>query len=167
MTFVHLFETCNQDSSAVLALPNNVSRRLKDVMPHLQSIYLRQDNAGYYHYALTLVTANNDQIPYGHPFEFRPRYRVGISNAGGNRIIWRCPWSKSSVVQTSFVFHQKSQWNGMLWALSTTFRMARKVWEYGDPATNLEEANSFLGARSMFLTRTKFQHLNAVQQAKT
>ena len=99
MTFVHLFETCNQDSSAVLAILNDVFRRLKDVMPHLQSIYLRQDNAGYYHCALTLVN---------HPFEFRLRYRVGISNAEGNRIIWRCPWSKSSVVQTSFVFHQKA-----------------------------------------------------------
>ena len=58
MTFVHLFETCNQDSSAVLAILNDVFRRLKDVMPHLQSIYLRQDNAGYYHCALTLVTAS-------------------------------------------------------------------------------------------------------------
>ena len=27
-------------------------------MPHLQSIYLGQDNAGCYHYALTLVTAS-------------------------------------------------------------------------------------------------------------
>ena len=58
MTFVHLFDTCNQDSSAVLAILNDVFRRLKDVMPHLQSIYLRQDNAGYYHCALTLVTAS-------------------------------------------------------------------------------------------------------------
>ena len=58
MIFVHLFETCNQDSSAVLAILNDVFRRLKDVMPHLQSIYLRQDNAGYYHCALTLVTAS-------------------------------------------------------------------------------------------------------------
>ena len=33
----------------------------------------------------------NDQIPHGHPFEFRPRYRVVISNAGGNRIIWGVP----------------------------------------------------------------------------
>ena len=31
MTFVHLFETCNQDSSAVLAILNDVFRRLKDV----------------------------------------------------------------------------------------------------------------------------------------
>ena len=58
MTFVHLFETCNQDSSAVLAILNDVFRRLTDVMPHLQSIYLRQDNAGCYHCALTLVTAS-------------------------------------------------------------------------------------------------------------
>ena len=58
MTFVHLFETCNQDSSAVLAILNDVFRRLKDAMPHLQSIYLRQDNAGCYHCALTLVTAS-------------------------------------------------------------------------------------------------------------
>ena len=91
MTIVHLFETCNQDSSAVLALLNDVFRRLKDIMPHLQSIYLRQDNAGYYHYALTLVTASNDQISYGRLFEFRPRYRVVISNAGGKRIIWGVP----------------------------------------------------------------------------
>ena len=27
---------------------------------------------------------------------------------------------------------------------------------YGDPATKLEEANSFLGASFMFLTKTKF-----------
>ena len=58
MTFVQLFETCNQDSFAVLAILNNVFRRLKDVMPHLQSIHVRQDNAGYYHCALTPVTAS-------------------------------------------------------------------------------------------------------------
>ena len=139
MTFIHLFETCNQDSSAVLAILDDVFRRLKDVMPHLQSIYLRQDNAGYYHCALTLMPASkvaelnnlfptqngffrsprregilrsescNDQIPHGHPFEFRPRYRVVISNAGGNTISWRCPLSKGSVVQASFVFHQKAR----------------------------------------------------------
>ena len=58
MTFVHLFETCNQDSSAVLVILNDVFRRLEDVMPHLKFIYLRQDNAGRYHCALTLVTAS-------------------------------------------------------------------------------------------------------------
>ena len=51
----------------------------------------------------------NDQIPHGHPFEFRPRYRVGISNTGGNRINWRYPLNKGSVVHASFVFHQKAR----------------------------------------------------------
>ena len=62
----------------------------------------------------------------------------GISNAGGNRIIWRCPWSKSSVLQASFVFHQKA--SGMGWC---GLCQQRSVWrgrcEYGDP-TKLEEA---------------------------
>ena len=51
----------------------------------------------------------NDQISHGHPFEFRPRYRVGISNTGGNRINWRYPLNKGSVVRASFVFHQKAR----------------------------------------------------------
>ena len=120
MTFVHLFETCNQDSSAVLAILNDVFRRLKDVMPHLQSIYLRQDNAVYYHCALTLDTASK-VAEQNNLFQCRmdfsdPQGEKGscdrkaatikshmaihlnsghdISNAGGNRIIWRCPWSK-------------------------------------------------------------------------
>ena len=53
MTFVQLFEACNQDSSAVLVILNDVLRRRKDVMPHLQSIYPRQYKAGCYHCALT------------------------------------------------------------------------------------------------------------------
>lgn len=57
MTFVHVFESCNQDSCAVLAILNDVFGQLKSVMPELQSVYLRQDNAGCYHCALTLVAA--------------------------------------------------------------------------------------------------------------
>ena len=53
MTFVQLFEACNQDSSAVLVILNDVLRRRKDVMPHFQSIYPRQYKAGCYHCALT------------------------------------------------------------------------------------------------------------------
>ncbi|CAH3139401.1 unnamed protein product [Pocillopora meandrina] len=41
MTFVHIFD--------VLAILNDVFHRLKGVMPQLQSVYLRQDNAGCYH----------------------------------------------------------------------------------------------------------------------
>ena len=57
MTFVHIFDSCNQDSRTVLAILNDVFRRLKGVMPQLQSVYLRQDNAGCYHCSLSIVTA--------------------------------------------------------------------------------------------------------------
>ena len=57
MTFVHLFESCNQDSSAVLGILNDVFRELKGVMPELQSVNLRQDNAGCYHCTSTIVVA--------------------------------------------------------------------------------------------------------------
>ena len=57
MTFVHIFDSCNQDSRTVLAILNDVFRRLKGVMPQLQSVYLRQDNAGCYHCSLSFVTA--------------------------------------------------------------------------------------------------------------
>ncbi|CAH3162323.1 unnamed protein product [Pocillopora meandrina] len=57
MTFVHIFDSCNQDSRTVLAILNDVFHRLKGVMPQLQSVYLRQDNAGCYHCSLSIVTA--------------------------------------------------------------------------------------------------------------
>lgn len=57
MTFVHIFDSCNQDSRTVLAILNDVFYRLKGVMPQLQSVYLRQDNAGCYHCSLSIVTA--------------------------------------------------------------------------------------------------------------
>ena len=56
MSFVHLFESCNQDSCAVLAILNDVFGQLKGIMPQLKSVYLRQDNAGCYHCASTPVT---------------------------------------------------------------------------------------------------------------
>ena len=46
MTFVHLFETCNQDSSAVLAILNDVFRRLKDVMPIYNPFILDKTTPG-------------------------------------------------------------------------------------------------------------------------
>ena len=57
MTFVHVFESCNRDSCAVLAMLNDVFGQLKSVVPELQSVYLRQDNASCYHCALTLAAA--------------------------------------------------------------------------------------------------------------
>lgn len=57
MTFVHIFDSCNKASRTVLAILNDVFHRLKGVMPQLQSVYLRQDNAGCYHCSLSIVTA--------------------------------------------------------------------------------------------------------------
>jgi len=56
MSFFHLFESCNQDSCAVVAILNDIFGQLKGIMSQLKSVYLRQDNAGCYHCALTLVT---------------------------------------------------------------------------------------------------------------
>ena len=43
MSFVHLFESCNQDSCAVLAILNDIFGQLKFIMPQLKSVYLRQE----------------------------------------------------------------------------------------------------------------------------
>ena len=52
MSFVHQFESYNQDSCAVL-----VFGQRKGVMPQLELVYWRRDKASCYHCALTLVTA--------------------------------------------------------------------------------------------------------------
>ena len=54
LTFVHAFESCNQDSSTVLAIVDDVFQ-LKEIMPEVNSVYLRSDNAGCYHCAFTLL----------------------------------------------------------------------------------------------------------------
>ena len=55
-TFVHAFESCNQDSSTVLAIIDDVFRQLKEIMPEVNSVYMRSDNAGCYHCAFTLLS---------------------------------------------------------------------------------------------------------------
>ena len=58
LTFVHSFESCTQDSSAVLAIIDDVFTQLKEIMPEMNSVYLRQDNAGCYHCASTLLSVH-------------------------------------------------------------------------------------------------------------
>ena len=58
LTFVHSFESCTQNSSAVLAIIDDVFTQLKEIMPEINSVYLRQDNAGCYHCASTLVSVH-------------------------------------------------------------------------------------------------------------
>lgn len=58
MTFVHVFPTCNQDSTVVLAIMDNVIKQLKQAIPGLQSVYYRQDNGGCYHSGPTIIGAS-------------------------------------------------------------------------------------------------------------
>ena len=55
LTFVHVFEKCNQDSGTVVAILDDVFKRLTSIAPEISTIYLRQDNAGCYHSASTLL----------------------------------------------------------------------------------------------------------------
>ena len=58
LTFAHIFQTCSQDSCAVLAVMANVLKQLKTTMPGLNSVSYRQDNAGCYHCGATIVCAS-------------------------------------------------------------------------------------------------------------
>ena len=55
LSFVHVFQSCNQDSVTVLAIVDDVLKQLKSTMPNVYSVHFRQDNAGCYHSASTLV----------------------------------------------------------------------------------------------------------------
>ena len=65
LTFVHSFESCTQDSSAVLAIIDDVFTQLKEIMPEINSVYLRQDNAECYHCASTLLSVHRVATKHG------------------------------------------------------------------------------------------------------
>ena len=58
MTFVHVYQTCNQDSCVVLSIMKDVIGKLKSQLPHLKTVFYRQDNAGCYHCGATIVGAS-------------------------------------------------------------------------------------------------------------
>ena len=55
---MHIFQACSQDSGAVLAIMDDVIGKLKNVMPGLQTVFYRQDNAGCYRCGSTIVGAS-------------------------------------------------------------------------------------------------------------
>ena len=55
LTFAHMFKSATQESSAVLAVVDDVLKQLKTLAPQITKIYLRADNAGCYHAATTLL----------------------------------------------------------------------------------------------------------------
>ncbi|CAB4004224.1 Hypothetical predicted protein [Paramuricea clavata] len=56
LTYLHLFKSCSQDSGAVVAIIRDVLSQLSTIAPEVHTVYLRQDNAGCYHSALTLLS---------------------------------------------------------------------------------------------------------------
>ena len=55
LTLIHMFQSCSQDSIAVLAVIEDVVKQLKEEMPDINSMIFRQDNAGCYHSAATML----------------------------------------------------------------------------------------------------------------
>eukprot|EP00058_Branchiostoma_floridae_P015299 XP_002600787.1 hypothetical protein BRAFLDRAFT_95073 [Branchiostoma floridae] len=58
-TFVHLFQTCTQDSNTVVSVMKHTVEELKKDYPSLTSLYVRSDNAGCYHNVLTLQASKS------------------------------------------------------------------------------------------------------------
>ena len=58
MTFVHVYQTCNQDSCAVLSIMKDVIEKRKSQLPQLKTVFYRQDNAGCYHCGATIMGAS-------------------------------------------------------------------------------------------------------------
>ena len=54
----HVFQSCSQDSNAVLAIMEDVIGKLKAVMPVLRTVIYRQDNAGCYRSGATIIGAS-------------------------------------------------------------------------------------------------------------
>ena len=54
LAFAHAFESCNQESSTLLTIIDDVFHQLKEIMPEEWSE--RSDNAGCYHCASTLLS---------------------------------------------------------------------------------------------------------------
>ena len=55
LTFVHIFQSSNQDSVTVLGIIDDVLKQLKTTMPDANRVHFRQDNAGCYHSTSTLL----------------------------------------------------------------------------------------------------------------
>ena len=62
-TFVHIFQGSNQDSDTVLAIIDNILKQLKTI-PDSNRVHLRQDNAGCYHSASTLLAIQQEVNKY-------------------------------------------------------------------------------------------------------
>ena len=54
--FIHIIQSCSQDSYVVVAIMQDVLATLKSECPQINNVYYRQDNAGCYHSAHTILS---------------------------------------------------------------------------------------------------------------
>ena len=59
--FVHIIQNCTQRSSAVVAIMAHVRNALKTEHPEIQKAFFRQDNAGCYHSAVTVIVSTSNR----------------------------------------------------------------------------------------------------------
>lgn len=57
--FVHIIQSCSQDSNAVILIVQHVLKTLKIEHPEITTAHLRQDNAGCYHNANTVLACTS------------------------------------------------------------------------------------------------------------
>ena len=79
LTFVHVFESCTQDSPAVLAIIDDVVHQLMSDRPEIKKIFFRQDNAGCYHSAFNLLAMKQIAAKY------KVEIRVDFSDPQGGK----------------------------------------------------------------------------------
>ena len=58
-SFVHIVKNCNQDSSVVIRIMEDILRTLKTENPEISTAFFRQDNAGCYHHATMLAACRS------------------------------------------------------------------------------------------------------------
>ena len=80
LTLVHMFQKGNQDSLYVLAIINDIIEKMKIAIAGLKFISLRQDNAGCYHSAATILGAS--QLAIKHNVSMRMDFSDPLGGKG-------------------------------------------------------------------------------------
>ncbi|CAB3980177.1 Hypothetical predicted protein [Paramuricea clavata] len=58
-SFIHIIESCSQDSAAIVLIMQHVLKTLETENPKLKRAFFRQDNAGCYHSASTILACHH------------------------------------------------------------------------------------------------------------
>ena len=79
LTFVHVFQSCTQDSPAVLEIIDDVVNQLICDRPEIKKIFFRQDNARCYHSEFNLLAMKQFATKY------EVEIRVDFSDPQGSK----------------------------------------------------------------------------------